>query len=41
MTVMAVCIVEADEKKEPSVQYGNMYRLDPAAYANAGASASD
>ena len=41
LTVMAVCIVEADEKKEPSVQYGNMYRLDPAAYANAGASASD
>jgi len=32
--VMAVCIVEVEEKKEPTIQYGNMYRLDPASYTS-------
>ena len=27
---MAVCIVEVDEKHTPTIQYGNMCRLDPA-----------
>mgnify|MGYP001109772149 CR=1 FL=1 len=31
---MAVTIVEVDDKKESSLQYGNMYRIDPAAYAH-------
>ena len=30
---MAVCIVEVEDKKEPTIQYGNLYRLDPSAYA--------
>jgi hypothetical protein len=36
---MAVCIVESDEKKEPSIQYGTMYRLEPAAYGSSSGSA--
>eukprot|EP00947_MAST-08B_sp_MAST-8B-sp1_P004827 g4827.t1 len=30
---MAVCIVEVDDKHTPTIQYGNMCRLDAAAYA--------
>jgi len=29
---MAVCIVEVDEKQPPTLQYGNMYRIDPTLY---------
>eukprot|EP01132_Coremiostelium_polycephalum_P003221 gene3221-4033_t len=30
---MSVCIVEVDEKQIPSIQYGNMYRIDPTLYS--------
>ncbi|GAM29153.1 hypothetical protein SAMD00019534_123290, partial [Acytostelium subglobosum LB1] len=30
---MSVCVVEVDEKQTPSIQYGNMYKIDPALYA--------
>ncbi len=29
---MALCITEVDEKQRPTIQYGNMYRLDPKLY---------
>jgi hypothetical protein len=29
---MAVCIIEVDEKQVPTLQYGNMYRIDPSLY---------
>eukprot|EP01111_Echinosteliopsis_oligospora_P012926 TRINITY_DN450_c0_g1_i1.p1 TRINITY_DN450_c0_g1~~TRINITY_DN450_c0_g1_i1.p1 ORF type:complete len:224 (-),score=62.36 TRINITY_DN450_c0_g1_i1:8-679(-) len=29
---MAVCIIEIDEKQSPTLQYGNMYRIDPSLY---------
>jgi len=29
---MAVCIIEVDEKQLPTLQYGNMYRIDPSLY---------
>lgn len=29
---MAVCIIEIDEKQIPTLQYGNMYRIDPTLY---------
>jgi len=38
---MAVCIVEVDDKNQPTIQYGNMYRMDPSLYsANGGSNAS-
>jgi len=29
---IAVCIVEVDDKEIPTIQYGNMYRIDPSLY---------
>jgi len=29
---MSVCVVEVDEKQTPSIQYGNMYRIDSTLY---------
>lgn len=29
---MAVCVVEVDEAQRSTIQYGNMYRLDPSLY---------
>jgi hypothetical protein len=29
---MSVCIIEVDEKQIPTLQYGNMYRIDPTLY---------
>jgi len=31
-SVMGVCIVEVDDQKVPTIQYGTMYRIDPALY---------
>jgi hypothetical protein len=31
---IAVCITEIDEKQKPTIQYGNMYRLDASLYTN-------
>lgn len=30
---MAICIVEIDDKQQPTIQYGNMHRIDPNAYS--------
>lgn len=29
---MAICIVDVDNHHSPTIQYGNMYRIDPTAY---------
>ncbi|KAL6056058.1 SKICH domain-containing protein [Balamuthia mandrillaris] len=30
---IAICITEVDNKQQPTIQYGNMFRIDPALYA--------
>jgi hypothetical protein len=30
---IAVCITEVDERHKPTIQYGNMYRIDTKLYA--------
>ncbi|CAH0476840.1 unnamed protein product [Peronospora belbahrii] len=32
VNTMAVCIVDVDSEHTPTIQYGNMYRINPAKY---------